>query len=331
MRRIQVGVVGVNGMGRGHLEAISKSKKVELVAVCDVQFQPLQAAMKKYAVPGFTDYEKMFRTVPMDGVILILPHFAYPKAVDSAIKHRIHILKEKPLARNFKEAQEMVNKVNESGLVFMLATQRRYHSAFGQVHKYLPKIGRVFLARAQYVFHWKSKDMSWRGVKKLAGGGTLLDMGYHVVDMVVSNLGLPEEVYGYHESVGAPGVKHDTEDTSVVTFRYKNGCIGYLLNSWVSNPTEETVIFHGTKGILVADWQGLRLLKPDGKEVKKIPADPNWVNTLLTQVEHFADCIRLKKKPLTSADKNLANMALIEAAYKSYKTHKPQNPHLLLK
>ena len=191
------------------------------------------------------------------------------------------------------------------------------------------------MVRGQYVFCW-GPDFGWRGSLEKCGGGALLDMGYHTVDMINWLVGLPDEVYSMTGKSARPHTPHpyETEDSAITLLKYSNGTMGYLLNSWVSSPKEERVILHETEGVLEADWSGLSLYTPQGdvvEHVKKedVETSPNY--PYRSQLEHFAAAVLENKVDyLCSGRENLKNMALIEAAYRSADTGRPQSPKRIL-
>ncbi len=319
---LRIGLIGVGRMGQLHLEAIISCKKyVELVALCDTNKKLLNEKCKELKVEGFTDFKEMLSRVKMDAVVIVLPHWLHLKAVREAVNKGINILKEKPLARNLKEAEEMVKLAEKEDIIFMIGTQRRYASTFSYAKKLLSDglIGDPFLIRTQYVFYFmREEGMGWRAFKDKAGGGALLDPGYHSVDLVYWYMGMPKEVYCRIYFKANPNIKYETEDTALVFYNFANGKFGYSIVCWFSSPPEERVIVHGTKGALLASWHTLQLLSPQGEpiivhEVKgKV-----WFEALRNQLLHFIECVRYHKEPLSSARENLNVMRIIEAAYKS--------------
>ena len=313
---LRFGIIGTGGMGAGHLAAVQATHGMTLAAVCDTDSEALHKATSDIEAPGFHDFEEMIAQVPMDGLIAALPHHLHRDVVTAACKARIPLLKEKPLARNMTEALEFVEMAEDAGTLFMLATQRRYNSAYARMKQISEQLGHIFLARGQYCFRW-SRDFAWRGQWETAGGGALHDMGYHTVDMLNWYLGLPDWVDAEWRSSGFPAMDYDTDDTAVTMFGYDSGAIGYLLTTWATTPAEETFYLHGTDGVARADQTGIVHMDTTGSVVSQEPGEGSSGIALRNQVAHFAQCIRTGAAPLTSARANLPNMAFIEAAYRS--------------
>ena len=309
-------------MGQRHLEAILSCKKyVELAAICDANKKLLNEKCKELGVKGFTDFKEMLSKVKMDAVIIALPHWLHLEAVKEAASKGVNILKEKPLARNLKEAEEMVKLAEKEGIIFMIGTQRRYASTFSYAKKLLNDglIGDPFLIRTQYVFYFtREGGMGWRALRNKAGGGALLDSGYHSVDLVYWYMGVPKEVYCKVYYKANPNIKYETEDTALIFYNFANEKFGYSMICWFSLPPEETVIIHGTKGALLVGWHTLQLLSPQSEPIIAHEVKGKvWFEALRNQLLHFVECVRYHKEPLSSAKENLNVMRIIDAAYKS--------------
>ncbi len=313
---LRLGVIGVGGMGRGHVAAIQATEGVTLAAVADTNRDALDAVTDETPVPAFADYNEMIDEVELDGLVAILPHHLHRGVVERACERGLPLLKEKPLARNMVEANEFVQMAEDARIPFMLATQRRFTESYARLKEIVDALGDVFLARGQYVFRW-SRDFAWRGQWETAGGGALHDMGYHTVDMLIWYLGLPDWVCTEWTNRAFDEWDYSTDDTAITMFGYKSGAIGYLLTTWATSPSEEAFLLHGTRGVAVADRNGIRHTDLSDNVVEEIPLGGDWGAALRNQLTHFAHCVRTGEQPLTAARTNLENMAFIEAAYRS--------------
>ena len=334
MAALRGGMIGIGGFGRMTLAGMMAAPNVEVVAIADYDRELARQTAQEIGARAYDSYEDLIGKADIEAVFLALPHYLYPPLVRQAAERGLHVYKEKPLARNYAEAKEMVELLEDKGLRFMIGTQRRWTPGFRTMKEWMPRIGRVFLARGQYVFCW-GPDFRWRGSLQESGGGALLDMGYHTVDMINWLVGLPDEVCAAASSVARPSAEfpYDTDDTAVTMLRWDDGAMGYLLTSWVTSPAEEKALIHGSEGTLVADWQGVTLTTPRGEVVEEQKLDREAATgtaVYAAMVEHFAQCVREGEEPQCSARENLRNMALIEAAYQSVRMHQPQRPRAFL-
>jgi len=316
---LKAGIIGLGGMGRCHLNALLSCKSVELAALCDINKPLLSELAEKLKVPSFTSFKEMLEKVKVDFVVIALPHWLHLKAVKEVSSRGVHILKEKPLARSYDEAKEIVRIAEENGVKLMVATQRRYARTFSYAKELVDNglLGEVILIRGQYIFYI-GHELGWRGSLEKAGGGALLDPGYHTIDLLYWYKGMPKSVYCKLKRDIGVGVKHETEDVALALFEYQDGCIGYIVVNWLSSPSEEKVIIHGTNGCILVSWSELLFSKPDGSVVINEKRSGNlWHEALLSQLNHFVDCIKHDKTPLSSGRENLNIMKIISACYES--------------
>lgn len=335
MRKLRAGMIGIGGFGRMTLAGMLAAPSVAVVALADYDAGLARAKAAEIGATAYDSYEELVQKADIDALFLALPHYLYPPLMRLAAERGLHVYKEKPLARNYAEAKELVELMESKNLRFMLGTQRRWTPGFQTMKGWMPRIGQVFLARGQYVFCW-GPDFRWRGSLEQSGGGALLDMGYHTVDMINWLVGLPDEVYASASHIARPHAQfpYETDDTAVTLLRWDNGAMGYLLTCWVSSPAEEKALIHGSDGTLVADWQSVTLMTPTGEVLAEHRLDREaaaGTAVYAAMVEHFAQCVFTGQEPQCSGRENLANMALIEAAYRSVRTHVPQHPRDILR
>lgn len=323
---LRIAVIGLGGMGQGHVAGILATENTELVAVCDSNAAMTDQIARETGAEAFTDYNEMINQMELDGMVAVLPHHLHRDIVVKACNSGVALLKEKPLARNMHEAREFAQLVKQSGITFMLATQRRFTPSYARLKEIVPQLGHIFLSRGQYCFRW-NRDFEWRGHWETTGGGALHDMGYHTIDMLNWYIGLPDWVSCEWTTHSLPEWNYQTDDTAVTMFGHKSGTIGYLVTTWASNPNEETFILHGTEGYAVANRQGITHSDVHGNIIEHMPLENSWHLALCNQIEHFASCVRHGSTPLTNAEINLLNMAFIEAAYRSASEKSRLDPH----
>jgi predicted dehydrogenase len=321
--QLRIGYIGVGGMAESTLKGAVEAKSLQLVAVCDVNEKLVKNIAAQYDVPAFTNWDEMMDAVPMDAVFISIPHYLHFAAVKSAVEHHLHIWKEKPLALDFHEANEIVGMVREKNLTLAIGTQRRFVSTFAQGKKLLSQLGEIFLVRGHYLYHWGrgAIDLRWLASREKNGRGALLALGYHTLDILLWYMGTPEEVYTYTAKKAWREPPYETEDTSVTMMKFPNGAIGYLLSTWGTGPNEEAAFFHGQESVLHVNWEKATLFTSRGIEIETIFRDEN--SPYILQAEDFANAVLLGKTPLCNPDENLRTMRVIEAAYRSEELGRP--------
>jgi predicted dehydrogenase len=333
-------VIGVGGFGSFTLEALRNTPVIKLVGLSDSNPPVAERAGKEAGVPSYTDNRRLLAETHPRAVYLAVPPMAAPELVATCAERGVHVWKELPLGRNLDEGAAMVRLMEQGGLKFAIGTQRRFATGYRGAMDLLEEVGEVFLARAHYLFNWGS-ELLWRGDSASSGGGALLELGYHPIDLLVRLLGVPDEVYG----ISAGGMRpekqgslqevlpvHDTDDAAAAVLRYAGGAMATVVTSRSSGPVSEELNLHGRKGSLTANCETCVLRDPDGNVLDRTTDDAPPADVFRRQAEAFARAVITDAKFYEcSAGENLLNLAVIEAIYLSDRTSHPESPLRLLK
>ena len=329
---LPVAVIGLGGLGGMVLQGLLACDKVKVVGVSDRNARAAAAAGAAAKLPAYSDDRSLLAETRPAAVYLAVPPPAAGELIAACAERGICVWKEPPLARNLDEGIALVGLMERAGLKLTVGTQRRFSAGYRRAWEMRQSVGKVFLARAHYLFHWGA-ELGWRADKATAGGGALLELAYHSIDLMVWILGMPEEVYGLTaRSVGEGAAPtHDTDDTAAAILRYGPDSMAAVVTTRSSGPVSEELSLHGRDGSLTAcsDWCMLR--GPDGNVLDSTREDPGAVDLFRRQGEAFAAAVVSKAARYEcSARENLLNLAVIEAIYLSDKTSQPENPMRLL-
>ena len=335
---LPVAVIGVGGFGRLTLQALMQSELVKVVGLADKDPSAASRAAQEAGVPAFTDNRSLLAEARPQAVFLAVPPMAAPDLVVACAERGIHLWKELPLARNLPEAVAMVRRMQQAGLKLAVGTQRRFALGYRRAYQVRQKLGEVFLGRGHYLFNWGA-ELKWRGDKASAGGGALLELGYHPIDLMVWLLGLPGDVYGRcsgeYRPKPAPGEKsrpiYDTDDTAAAILRYGGARMATVVTTRCSGPVSEELSLHGRRGSLVANAETCLLLDPDGAVLERTAEEPSPLGMFRRQVDAFVKAVLSEARHYEcSGLENLLNLAVIDAIYLSNRTSQPENPSSLL-
>lgn len=350
---IKAGVVGCGGIANGkHFPAIKKNGKIELVAFCDLIKERAEKAKEEYGTPDarvYTDYTELVKE-DVDVVYVLTPNNAHAPVSIAAMKAGKHVMCEKPMAKTYAEAKEMVKTAKETGKILTIGYQNRYRadSQYLKSACEADELGEIYYAKAHAI---RRRAVPTWGVfidEEKQGGGPLIDIGTHALDLTLwmMNNYEPASVTGstyrkladQTETGNAWGdwdpEKFTVEDSAFGFIKMKNGATIVLEASWALNSLdvdEAKTSLCGTKA--GADMKdGLRINrvhhgrqcveKPnldaggvafyDGTEEK--PAD--------IEAEVFYNAVT-KGTPLTvEPEQALVVTQLLEAIYESAKTGK---------
>jgi len=334
---IPVVVIGVGGVGAPTLQGCCRSDVVRVVGISDKDPEVASQAGRQADVPFYTDNRRLLAETHPRAAFIAAPPMAAPDLIGACAERGIHVWKQLPLARDLTEGLALVSRMEKAGLKFVIGTQRRFAYGYHNAAQLLERVGQVFLARAHYLFNW-GPSLKWRGDRASAGGGALMELGYHPIDLLVHMFGLPEEVYGQstggrRPATGDDGAHpvYDTDDTAAAILRYADGLMASVVTTRSSGPVSEELSLHGQTGSLRADSESFLLRDPDGNVLDRGMAEGSPLETFRRQAEAFAAAVTSDAKCYEcSARENLLNLAVIEAIYLSGRTSQPETPLRLL-
>ena len=335
--RLPVAVVGLGTFGRLTVQALASSSIVRLVGLADRDRTLAERTGREVGVPAYSDNRHLLAESRPAAVFLSVPPMEAGEILFACAERSIHVWKELPLGRNLEEAVALVRRMEKAHLKFAIGTQGRFAPGYRRAWSLREKLGPVFLGRAHYLFNW-GPDLGWRGDKASCGGGALLELGYHPVDLLVWMLGLPEEVYGSSVGGNRPNGSgsglglYDTDDTAAAILRYEGPCMAAIVTTRSSGPVSQELSLHGRGGSLTARSESCLLRDPDGNVLDHLSSTLAPVDLFRRQAEAFARAVMNDERVYEcSARENLLNQAVIEAIYLSDKTSQPESPSRLLK
>lgn len=312
---------GVVGLGRqateDHIPGLLASDGAVLAAICDDNTDLLQAKRRKLGVSGYTDFREMLAAEQLDLVVVTVPHHVGRSVIHAAASHGVHVLKEKPFGTSLKEAHELAALCETSGIQLMVTLQRRFNPIYTSFLQLADQIGTPFVVDAQYTLHTNDPGAGWRGRTEAAGGGCIIDMGYHLVDMILWYFGLPDRVLADLSTSARPDHSYDAEDTALIHFGYDSGLYGSLLLSRFIGPKAEHIRLVGSRGIVHLERGRIRRLTNNGEVIESLSREQSWPSAASCQIDHFCRVIAGLRPNISGPQHNLAHMRFIAACYES--------------
>jgi len=337
---VRVGIMGAGWPGQAHAKGYEGSGGFKIVAVADLipsRREKLQAEHKIAKV--YADAKELIGDKDVDAVSLCLPTFLHAPIAIAALKAGKHVICEKPPALSAKEAKQIESAARRAGKVVLYAVQRRFGG-----HEQAAKQA-IAKGYAGDVYHARSGWMRTRGIpigtdgwftdKSRSGGGALIDIGVHALDLAWYLLGQPKPISAFgvaHQRFAATApkdVKFDVDDAAFAVVRFEGGRSLELSTSWAINqPPQQQGTFcrlHGDKGAVdVYTPSGAILYRNFGPkgESKPTPLKPPKTVLHAALMRHFRECILGKAQPVIGAGEGVQLMAMIDAIYKSSETGK---------
>jgi predicted dehydrogenase len=336
MGKLKMAVIGL-GMGRGHARGYHSHPQADLVAICDMDEQRLQDVQKELDVPRvYTDAEAMFRAEDLDGVSIAVPNKYHAPLTIAALKHGLHVLCEKPMAMTVKEAERMNAAAAKADRKLMINFSFRFTDAAYALKQQVESgvVGDIYFGRS--VWH-RRRGMprfgGWFGIKELSGGGPLIDLGVHRLDLALWLMGYPEPIAvtgSTYNRIAGPLAKKakkkfDVEDLACGMVKFANGATLILEASWALNQQERehmTTNLYGDRGGLVHrnvddgyDFTAEICTDEGGDQFTK---RLDWRSGSTPSSYHeFVNSIIDKRAPMATGDQGVKVMKILEGIYKS--------------
>ena len=340
MKKINISIVGIGLMGYQHIKAISKSKKANLHSIVDINNNAKNLS-KKYKIPLYSSVSDLLNTKKLDAVIVATPNQLHEKHTVSFLKNKIPVLLEKPISDNIKSAKKIISSSKKNKTPLLIGYHRRHNSMVTKVKDLINKgkLGNVVSAN---VMCWLYKHKAyyrekWRISK---GGGPLGINLVHDIDMICYLLGPIKYVQAFTTNKNR---KFQVEDTAIISLIFNSGalCTLNLSDTIVSpwsyeltageNPVypitdQSAYMIGGTKGSIQFPNLKFWFYKKERSWWNKIFVHKNKNkkddNTLVNQIDHFADVVVKKVKPKVNGNDGLISLKIFAAITKSAKTGK---------
>ncbi len=338
-RKLRVAVVGL-GMGAAHVEGYQRDGRAEVAALCDVDERRLAEAGRKYGVAElYADAGEMLRQVELDAVSIATPNKFHAPLTIAALRRGLHVLCEKPMAMNVREARRMLAAAQRAQRNLMINFSYRFTDMSYALKQQVEAgvIGDIYYGRT--VWH-RRRGMpgfgGWFGQKELAGGGPLIDLGVHRLDLALWLMGYPDPVSvkgAVHCEIAGRLARQQrkrfsVEDLACGLVRLANGATLIVEASWALNinePEHMVTLLCGTKGGLVQKNVGggyrfaAELYTEEGGNLYTKTLD-QALEPAPSPYQEFVSSILEGRPPLASGEEGLKVMRILEGIYRSAET-----------
>ncbi len=343
-KKLKIALIGAGGIARNaHAPAYEKMDNVEIIGVCDIIEERAEQMAKRLGAEFFcTDYKDILKLEGLDAVDICTPNYFHSVIAVDALNAGINVFCEKPDAINVSEAEKMKKAAEESGKTLMVMRNNRYMEVSSYLKKYIAdgKMGEIYTARCG----WQRRrgvpgKGGWFTTKALSGGGPLIDLGVHMIDLSMWLMGNPTPVAvsgctyskfansevtdSAHARFGDKNVTgtFDVEDLAMGFIRFDNGCSMQIEFSWASNIEKEQrfVELRGTKS--GASWSSADQLRIYTEEYgKTVDILPNIVEKMPgheANLRHFADVLLNGTEPMFVPQQGLDMIKILQGFYES--------------
>lgn len=340
MTKLRVGLIGAGGIATAaHIPGYQALKEqVELVAVTDVNSaRAAQVAAEHGFARSYADFEEMLAKEKLDVVSVCTPNKFHPVATVAALEAGAHVMCEKPPARNAEEARAMADAARQSGRILMYMLNNRFRPEAQQARRFVDagEMGEIYAGKARWV---RRRGIPGWGVftsKELQGGGPLIDVGVHMLDLALWLMDYPEPalvVGSTYQKLGtrpapAPWGQWDwqnfeVEDMALGFIKFKNGATLILESSFMEHmePMEEAgVNLSGTDGGL--SLFPFKAFKDMHETIVNItPAFTPKANGHHMAIANFIAAVKGEAEPVVTPEQGVRLQRILDAIYRSAET-----------
>jgi predicted dehydrogenase len=328
LKTIRVALVGVNEVGLAYAQAVRHDERFELHALGDTDDRALREAGETFGIPVFNDYRSLvIETLRggLDWLLVAVPPFQSVELLRLAAERGIGVFCRPPFARSAEAAMKLAVHFKQHDCPLIISRPWRFDPAFELLLSLEDHLGWVYAAAAQFCTTLDGRE-GWRGDSERAGGGVLLNDAYEVMDLLVSVLGVPQQVSAYRGFAATPGVAraYDTEDSMIMAMQCGPDRIGSFTAHRCMIGDAWRIDFLGTNGEAE--------VTAAGTTVKRRDVDEPLITAREGDSRHHAEIAaladwhyRLSRKHVSAVETHLPTVAVIEAAYLSARTGSPES------
>ncbi|RLI16028.1 hypothetical protein DRO41_02980 [Candidatus Bathyarchaeota archaeon] len=305
MKKLGVAVIGTGFWGRNHARVFKELEETELLAVCDINAERAKAVAKQFGVKPYTNVGRMLKRKDIEAVSVCTWSTSLAKEALKALKAEKHVLVEKPMAANTKQAEKLIETAEKQGLHITVGFLMRFIPGVQHIKTAVKKrtIGDIVCATAKRVSQWP---------ERIGDVGVVKDLAIHDID-IMRHLFNEDPIAVYAKTGRMLHRKY--EDYAHIMLTFKGGKNAFIESNWLTPYKTRILTVTGSRAIMKLDYITQRLTVEDSKETKQ-PRIP-WKEPLKLELQHFANCISKGEKPLITGIDGLKALKIAEAALKS--------------
>lgn len=344
MNKIRSAVFGCGGCANYiHLPIYKKIPELELAAVCDISEKLAKKAAEKYRVKRWTtDPYELIRDDKIDMVDIVTQNDTHAPLAIAAARAGKHVLCQKPMATEVRNCQKMIKAAQEHKVKLGIYMFNRFTPLQSSIKEIIKAniFGKVISVRSRTASSGGlllGKD-AWRRSLKSTGGGSLIQLGIHHIDILQWSLGRIKKVKGICKTVLS---SIEGEDITVACLEFENGVLGIIDSSYCSYGTYSSIEVFGTEGYLVyieddrngisltlkakSPFKGKFIKYQDREQVRvyKCETSSSYLESTAKLIyKDFVSAIKEDGKPMTTGEEGMQDLAVVKAIYESHEKDK---------
>jgi predicted dehydrogenase len=348
MAMLKVGVIGAGSISEFHIKPYLANKEVKLIALCDINEGRLAEKGQLYGISQlYTDYKELMENDEIDAVSICTWNNSHAEIAIAALKSDKHVLVEKPLCMTVEEALEVEVAVEESGKVLQVGFVRRHGDNAMLLKKFIDNgdLGDIYYAKTSCLRRLGNPG-GWFSDRTKSGGGPLIDLGVHMIDICWYFMGKPRPVsvsgnaysklgnrshienLSFYKAADYDPTLNDVEDMTNALIRFENGAsllvdVSFTLQA---KKDELYVKLFGDKGGAEIEPELAIVTEKHNTILNITPQIDNlkfdFTKAFTNEINHFVSCCLDGKETIAPVSDGVQVMKMLNAVYESAKTGK---------
>ena len=338
-KKLRIAFIGAGGIAGTHMRYLSEMDDVEIVAQADISTESMERWAEEFGIAdSFTEYEEMLEKIEPDAVSVCTPNGLHAPATIAALRAGAHVLVEKPMAMSAREAQSMIDEAKKRRRKLVIGFQYRFDPRTRFIKNAVDtgQTGKIVYARVQALRRRGIPNWGVFGRKDLQGGGPLIDIGVHALEMTHYAMGSPRPVAAFGSTFTYLGNKksdvvcqwpnwdyrnYTVEDLAVGQIRFENGAVLSIEASFAAHieKNEWNFVLMGEKG--GASWDPPGIFRDDAGYM--INSQPGWLpggdfgTCFAAKMRNFVEHVLYDEPTLAPAEHGLMVQKMLDGIYAS--------------
>jgi UDP-N-acetylglucosamine 3-dehydrogenase len=308
MKKVRTAVIGTGFWGKNHARVYKELAETELLAICDIDAERASNVAKQLGVTPYNSVEKLLKKEDIEAVSVCTWSTSLAKEATKAVENGKHVLVEKPMAANTKQAEKLLAASEKMGVHLTVGFLMRFIPGLQHMKKAVENksIGELVCATAKRVSQWP---------ERIGDVGVVKDTAIHDIDVMLYLFN--QDPIAVYAKTGNMRYKK-FEDYAQIMLTFEGGKSAFIESNWLTPYKTRILIATGSEAIMRLDYITQELTVEDAKET----VQPRYQvqEPLKLELRHFANCILKKEKPLITGLDGLKALRIAESAIKSSST-----------